>query len=274
LIAAALAACLLSAAPAAAVAPGAAIANLNAQRAVNGIPAGITENPSLSAGCAAHDSYMHLNDTLTHAEEPGKPGFTAEGQQAGQTSVLASGAGAWTSPKTNPFETAPIHLTQLLDPSLAVSGYDESFGFSCAVTLTPPRRPEPAAPVIYTYPGPGTKIYSAERAAELPFTPGDLIGLGQPRETGPYLYVFVDGVNPFAVPKARITSASLKRLAKKKGKVKVKRIDSSNPRLGPYIPPGGMVIPVKALRKGKYRAKVTVSAGGSVLTKSWKFRAV
>jgi hypothetical protein len=38
--------------------------------------------------------------------------------------------------------------------------------------------------------------------------------------------------------------------------------------------PGGMVIPVKGLKKGKYKAKVTVLAGGRTLKRRWKFRAV
>ena len=42
------------------------IAKLNVQRAANGIPAGLTEDPALSAACAKHDHYMALNSTLTH----------------------------------------------------------------------------------------------------------------------------------------------------------------------------------------------------------------
>jgi hypothetical protein len=269
---AALAALLLPAS-AAAVTPELAIANLNAQRAASGIPAGIVADPALSAGCVAHDSYMNQNHVLTHSEDPANPGYTPEGAQAGRTSVLASGVGPWTTPKTNPWESAPIHLSQLLDPSLAVSGYDSSFGYSCATTLAEPRRAEPANPVLFSYPGPGVQIYRSERAAESPFTPGDLIGLPQPRVTGPYIYLFADGVDPFATPKTRITAASLKRLGKKKRRVKVKTIDSTNADLGLFLPPGGIVIPVKPLRKGKYRAEVTVVARGRTLKKSWKFSA-
>lgn len=264
---------LLSPAAAGAVSAETAIANLNAQRATNKIPAGIVVNPALSQGCAQHNSYMAQNSNLTHSEDPRLPGYTPEGAAAGNTSVLALGAPSWTTPETNPFETAPIHLAQLLDPSLLVSGFDESSRFTCAVTLAEPRRPEPPNPVLYTYPGPNTRIYAAEEAAERPFTPGDLLGLKQPQVTGPYIYIFADGVSPFASPKTRITSASLKRVGKK-AKVKIKRIDSSHPELGPYIPPGGIVIPVKKLKKGKYQAKVTVAVAGRVLKKSWKFRAV
>src|ERR1044072_4695190 len=105
-------------APAGAVTPDVAIANLNAQRAANGIPAGITIDPALSQGCVAHDNYMHLNGELTHDEVDGKPGYSREGQQAGQTSVLALGAPPWTSPTTNPWGLAPIHLGLLLAPPL------------------------------------------------------------------------------------------------------------------------------------------------------------
>ena len=34
------------------------IATLNTQRAANGIPAGITENPAWSQDCMEHDQYM------------------------------------------------------------------------------------------------------------------------------------------------------------------------------------------------------------------------
>jgi hypothetical protein len=262
---------LAAAPPASAVDAGTAIANLNAQRAANKLPAGVTADPALSLGCANHNSYMNQNGRiLTHDEVPGSPGFTTDGQRAAQTSVLAAGTPPWSTPNDNPWETAPIHLAQLLDPSLLVSGYDENFGFACAVTLGGPPRPESGRAQILTYPGPGTKIYGAEIANEGPYTPGELVGIPQPTRTGPYLYIFVEGVDAFSEP--RIKRATL--LPAKKGKrVKLKRIDGTNPQLGPFIGPGGMLIPVKPLRKGKYKASVTVDAGGQTLKKTWRFSA-
>jgi hypothetical protein len=50
-------------------------------------------------------------------------------------------------------------------------------------------------------------------------------------------------------------------------------IDGTNPQLNGYIPPGGMLIPLKKLSKGLYKASVTVTAAGQALTDRWKFRA-
>jgi hypothetical protein len=270
----------LAAAPAAgAVSAVTAIANLNAQRRANGIPAGVINDSAQTAGCAAHNSYMHANgDTLDNDEVPGRTGYTMAGDDAGNRAVLAFAALPWTTVTDNPWETAPIHLAQLLDPSLAVSGYNESFRFSCAVTLADPRHPEPAAPRLYTYPGPRAHIYTAEQAIEGPFTPGELVGLKQGTTTGPYIFVFVDGVVPLGPVKPDIVAATLKPRArsgaKKAGKgLKLKIVDSTNAQLGPYLPPGGVVIPVKPLKRGKYKASVTVSVAGRQLTKRWKFNA-
>jgi hypothetical protein len=270
----------LAAAPAAGAVSGAtAIANLNAQRRANGIPAGVVNDSSLSAGCAAHNNYMHSNgDTLDHDEVPGRTGYTVAGDDAGNRAALALGALSWATINDNPWETAPIHLAQLLDPSLAVSGYNESFGFSCAVTLGDPRRAEPVAPRLYTYPGPNAHIYTAEQAVEGPFTPGELVGLKQGTTTGPYILVFVDGVVPLGPVKPDIVRATLKPRTSSKAKkaskgLTLKIVDSTNAQLEPYLPPGGVVIPVKPLKRGKYKASVTVSVAGRQLTKRWKFNA-
>jgi hypothetical protein len=271
-LAAAVASALVLCPAAGAVSPATAVSNLNQQRTENKLPAGIAEGSGLSSGCQMHDNYMRLNgNTLTHDEAMGRPGFTPAGQAAGASSVLAQGAPAWNTARENPWETAPIHLTQVLDPALLVTGYDESFGFSCLVTLDPTRRPAPAFPQLFTYPGPGARIYSKEVASEAPFAPGELIGIPAGKTTGPYLYVFAFGGSETS----RIASAVLRKKQGKRfrRKVKVKVVDGTNPQLGPFIPPGGMVIPVKGLSKGKYRAAVVVDSNGQTLSKTWTFRA-
>ena len=60
------------------------IALLNIQRAANQLPAGITENPTWSTDCAAHDRYMASNHMLTHNEIPGNPGYSSAGAYAGK----------------------------------------------------------------------------------------------------------------------------------------------------------------------------------------------
>ena len=109
-----------------------AIALLNAQRAANGLPAGIVEDPTLTADCAAHDRYMALNHVLTHFEQPGDPGYSDGGAYAGRNSVLARGAN-WS--ESNPYETAPLHLDQLLAPRLRALGSADLDGYSCTTTF-------------------------------------------------------------------------------------------------------------------------------------------
>src|SRR5262249_25015472 len=160
-----------------------AIGQLNAQRTANGIPAGIAERADWDADCAKHNNYQRLNGgVLTHQEEMGKPGYTAEGAFAGANSVLSSiGYGA---DGGNPWETAPIHLMQLLAPALAETGYDHG----CMITIAGWTRPLPPAPQIFTYPGNGTRtIYPSEVANEGPFVPGDFVGLPAGTTTGPHI---------------------------------------------------------------------------------------
>src|SRR4051794_15352099 len=150
---------------------------LNAQRAEHGLPAGIAEDPALSEGCAKHDRYGRQNNTLQHDENPLSPGFTPEGNAAAQTSVLYRGGSPW-SATNNPFETAPIHLAQLLAPRLDRMGAAEIDGFGCATTQASRNRPAPVSDVVYTYPGDNTASWiTAETAAEGPYTPGQQVGI-------------------------------------------------------------------------------------------------
>ena len=122
----------LAAAPAAHALSGEqAVAALNAQRAASGIPAAIAHVAQWSGWCAQHNAYMRANGgELTHEETPGAPGYTPEGAQAAASSVLARGS--WNA--GNPWETAPIHLHQLLAPRLDAMGVEDAAGYVCATT--------------------------------------------------------------------------------------------------------------------------------------------
>jgi hypothetical protein len=52
------------------------------------------EDPGLSDELQKHCGYMSANDTLTHPEEKGKPGYTPEGHEAGMRSILSAGSPA------------------------------------------------------------------------------------------------------------------------------------------------------------------------------------
>jgi hypothetical protein len=267
----------LPAASAHAVTAQRAIDLLNAQRAANGIPAGIVENPDWSNGCALHNEYLRLNpdewSSNPHDERPGRPGYTQAGRQAAQSSVLSSADGYADTGATNPWEYAPIHLMQLLAPQLSVTGYADTPG-ACMWTWPGYQRPGPAQPALYSYPGDGATIYSSMTANESPFVPGDFVQLPKGTKTGPHLYVFADGADDSSV-RGTITSASL---TGPSGPVEVRTVDNGTEgplgRLGTYLPPGGIVIPVRPLQaNASYTAAVTFATeGGATLSRTWTFR--
>jgi hypothetical protein len=269
-LAALAAALLLPAGASADATPAAAIEALNAQRTANGIPAGITENPQWSADCAAHNDYERQNGGgLVHGEEMGKPGYTTGGDDASNGGVLASGS-SWSG--GNPWETAPVHLMQLLAPRLKSSGVADGGGYVCQTTwLGMDYGTGPAANVVSTYPGDGaTNWRGSEVAAEGPFTPGDKLGLPQPTRTGPYIYALLDG--PGQVfnlrSKANLTTATL---TGPSGDVPLKTLDSTNAELGPYMVPGAYLIPVSPLADGKYTGNVTFTVDGAPVSRTWSF---
>ena len=252
------------------------VAFLNAQRAAQGVPAGIAEDSALTAGCAQHNAYGRLNGVLTHGEDPALAGFTPAGDQAGRTSVLYMGTGPWTS-TVNPFENAPIHLHQLLAPRLDRMGASEDQGYGCATTLASRDRLAPAADVTYTYPGNGAQDWvPSQLAAESPYTPGELAGIPAGTTTGPYLYVMFDGPDLTPGESAAATSATL---TGPDGPVDVAVVDNETPGLAGFLPPGMQVIPRAPLRVGAVytatvAARVTTQGGAGpsrVFGRTWSF---
>jgi hypothetical protein len=261
----------LIAAPAAADVSGPDIVSfLNAQREANGIPAGITEDPALTDGCVKHNAYDARNNTLTHQEDPGAPGYTAEGAQAGQTSVLYQGPPTWTA-TSNPFETAPIHLHQLLNPRLDRMGASENGGYGCATTLASQNRPAPPADVTYTYPGDGrTGWPPAQIASEGPYTPGEEVGIPAGTQTGPYLYVMFDG--PDLIPSGEDVASVSGTLTGPAGPVDVAVANSNTPGLEGYLPTGMEVIPRAPLTAfTTYTASVSATIEGRQFIHQWSF---
>jgi hypothetical protein len=235
-----------------------AIAWLNAQRADNGSPAGITDEPQWDVGCAHHVAWDRRNPHAAnpHIEEPGTPGYSEDGAWAGAHSVL----GGSFEPSTrfpwgaaNGWEMAPIHLMQMLAPALSISGFSPG----CMVTIGGWQRSAPPVPQLFTYPGNESSfIYPAEEARESPFTPAAFVGLKEGTITGPYLYVlgWGTGVGPGTITGASLTGPE--------GPVAIATVDNSTSGpsgdLGSYLPPGGMIIPVHRLAGGAtYTATAT-----------------
>jgi hypothetical protein len=242
---------------------------LNAQRAAHGIPAGIVEDAALSDGCAKHNQWGMRNDKLQHDEEIASPGYTPEGDTAAEQSVLYRGGDPW-SATNNPFETAPIHLAQLLAPRLDRMGASEIGGFGCATTLASRERPAPATDVVYTYPADNTSDwFAAQTAAEGPYTPGEQVGVAAGTKTGPYLYAFFDGpgLNAFSV-----ASGATGTLTAPSGPVAIKLVDNTTQGLENYLPPGAMMIPVAPLAPfTRYVASISATVGGRAFKRDWAF---
>jgi hypothetical protein len=128
------------------------LAALNSWRAEAGEPPVTTFLPEWDEGCRLHDEYEALNGGLTHEEQPGNPGYTERGAEAGRRSVLSTGEllprEAWAD--------AVYHREQTLAPRLRVSGYATARGFTCLRTIggefddSPPAR----TPRLTAYPWP------------------------------------------------------------------------------------------------------------------------
>lgn len=253
---------------------------LNEERARWGLPGGISLNTTWADGCAAHDNYLALNNVLQHPESPSAKGYSAVGNWAGTHAILSEGSG-WTA-AANPWEDAPYHLAQLMQPDIVTTGIDGSSGYFCMTTW--PGMLGHVSPVgtVYTYPGDGTTDFPpAENAREIPGVPGDTVGLPQGTLAGRELFVYQDvppeasgctgGCNGVYTP--ALQSASL---AGPDGPVAIKVVDAGG------FSPADIIIPVKPLAANtRYTATVTLPGvdaqplagmpGRPSVTHSWSF---
>ncbi|MCW3013308.1 MAG: hypothetical protein JWO02_400 [Solirubrobacterales bacterium] len=246
---------------------------LNAQRAAHGIPDGIFEDPALSEACAKHDRYGATNGQLVHDEDPAKPGYTAEGDDAAGKAVLYR-SDTW-SATANPFELAPIHLHQLLSPFLDRVGAYETQGYGCATTMASIGRPPEAADTLFTYPGDGTKNWrTSEVDDEGALTPGATAGIPPGTRTGPTLYVMASGPGLRWTSNTKVRAASLTGPA---GAVDIVTFDRSSPQVGPYLPAGAQLLPRAPLAAGAtYTAAIRLQVTGDdgiprEVARTWSF---
>jgi cysteine-rich secretory family protein len=256
---------------------------LNAQRAAIGAPP-VSVRMGWSSACLAHVHYLLQNmPTATvdpeaeHSETPGAPGYSPRGAWAAANSVIATGADGWgqstSLASATPWESAPLHLAQLLAPQLRQIGVATVAGengdvFSCVTTWPGYTGPAPAADSVLTYPADGGSIYASERASEAPFTPGEKVGLPDGAVTGPYLYAFAWG--SLTNSRTRVAAASL---AGPHGPVDVRVVDFAV--ADGYLPPGSaLLVPAAPLHPGaSYTASITFALGGKRLSHTWSFRA-
>lgn len=263
---AALVAVLCAAGAAQAATPQQVIDVLERQRAANGIPAGLVEDPELSQACAAHNRYLRLNpDAYPHSESPGREGYTPEGASIAAQSVLIGRSyppGQLPSEYgfdsgSNPFENVPFHLDGLLRPELRVTGASESDGWTCVVTGDVRTRRWPRSLRFYTYPGPRRTGIATRQVVfnEFPYAPGDLVGIPQGTPSGPHLFLF--GFGPESGP-MRVRSASLSGPG---DPIALRAVDNTD-RRALMSRPTAILIPPDPLEPGAYCVTVRGSLRG------------
>lgn len=152
---------------------------VNTYRAQSGL-APVTENIWWSAGARNHSCWMMLNG-IAHDEAPGTPGYTVEGDQAGNASNVAVSSNA-SSPARNHIDlwmSGPFHAIGILRSSLTQTGFGlcssppnpSTTSWKSAGTLDVVRgnnwgAPKPASPVVF--PGNGVTTSLTRFVAESP----------------------------------------------------------------------------------------------------------
>ncbi len=223
---------------------------MNAERAANGIPADLTESATMTSDCTAHDEYgdQHGGFDSGNAHGESGAGATTEGNIGGTHSVLAQGT-RWSN--GNPWEDAPFHLLQVMNPRLTVTGADEhGFApFNCLWTAPQDQngvdtsRAHPASATFWSFPGDGrTNVPWFEYTdSELPQNPNQVVGVDRHAPTGFDLQLYWDG--PTSGPDLSVLCAAT--LTKTGGSaVDVGRLNTSNYGL---FPGSSLVVPKQPL---------------------------
>ena len=254
-------AALLAPAPASAVTDSEAVSLLNAQRALNGIPANLSVSPALSDGCAKHNAYIALNGGfLAHSEEPGRPGWTAEGAGlaggSNKGEVLAAGRDPWDAVSTNPWSSSPLHVWLMFQPAGGATGYAADGRTACMRFGLDGGAPAGA----YSLPGAGvTGVPTrSDTSRESPYSPADLVGVSDTQAGPPIVIWRVGGRADIA--RAGLTSPA--------GAAEVRIVDSRTPALdGTPHRFGSYVLPVAPLRAGtNYTLEVGFADGAAYRT--------
>jgi hypothetical protein len=108
------------------------LTTINYYRAMSGMPP-VVENPTLSSGAYNHSCYMLYNG-IAHDEIPGKPGYSASGDAAGNNGNIAVSSAFGTSHRSHIelWMTGPFHAIGILRHSLQSVGYGK-----CDLNNTP-----------------------------------------------------------------------------------------------------------------------------------------
>ncbi len=139
------------------------LTTVNYFRAMAGVGP-VVEDASMSAGAVQHSCYMLYNG-ISHDETPGQPGYTPEGDVAGNSGNVAVSSQIGTSARSHIelWMSGPFHAIGVLRPNLQSTGFGK-----CDLSSTPvwhsgatldvirglASAPRPATPIVF--PGNGT----------------------------------------------------------------------------------------------------------------------
>ena len=139
------------------------LTTVNYFRAMAGVGP-VVEDATMSAGAVAHSCYMLYNG-ISHDETPGLPGYTPEGDVAGNSGNVAVSSQINTSARSHVelWMSGPFHAIGVLRPNLQSTGFGK-----CDLSSTPTwhsgatldvirglgSTPRPADPIVF--PGDGT----------------------------------------------------------------------------------------------------------------------
>jgi len=151
------------------------LTTVNYYRAMAGVGP-VSEDPAMSSGAAAHSCYMLYNG-ITHDEAPGLPGYTPEGDAAGNNGNVAVSTQINTSARSHVelWMSGPFHAIGVLRPNLERTGFgkcdlDSTPTWHSGATLDVLRglgsTPRPPYPILF--PGDGTTTNLNRFIAESP----------------------------------------------------------------------------------------------------------
>jgi Cysteine-rich secretory protein family len=152
---------------------------INTYRSQSGL-APVTENGAWASGTTNHSCWMLLNG-IAHDEAPGTAGYTADGDQAGNSGNVAVSSSTSSTPRSNIdlWMSGPFHAIGILRPTLTQTSYGQCSSppnpsttqWKSAGTLDVIRGnnwsgAKPTTPVVF--PGPGATTSLTRFVAESP----------------------------------------------------------------------------------------------------------
>ena len=151
------------------------LTTVNYFRAMSGLGS-VVEDPTMSAGAQQHSCYMLYNG-ISHDETPGLPGYTPEGDVAGNNGNVAVSSQINTSARSHVelWMSGPFHAIGILRPNLQSTGFgkcdmDSTPTWHSGATLDVIRglgsAPRPSTPILF--PGNGTTTHLDRFVVESP----------------------------------------------------------------------------------------------------------